>query len=270
MAELTDLELLSSLQVALAPRREHPDEEALTRLQATLQELESQFEPVDIAAAAQRRIRQRTVRARRGARSSIVAASALAFALTAGVAAAAVATNTLPGPTRAFAYDVGLPVTSPALYGAQRSVAALRHSILAKNLPQEKTQAQQLIGQLKTLDPSDLSQIRATADQLLTAIGVTLPNLPSASSSPKTPTITIPSVSVPTATVPNVTVPSVSVPSVSVPSVSVPSVSVPSITTPVGTVPSVSIPSAVIPKVTIPSIPLPVVTIPIVHLPGLP
>jgi hypothetical protein len=268
MAELTDVELLTSLRIALSPPPAVPDDIALAQLHATLQELETEFAPVDISTATQSRRNRhgtRVLHSRRGARSTFVAASAIAFALTAGVAAAAVATNTLPGPTRAFAYDVGLPVTSPALYGAQQSAAALRQSIISNNLHQQKVLGHQLIGELKTLDVSDLSQIRATAAKLLTEIGLTLPTLSNTNSSSVTPTVTIPSV-----LVPSVTVPSVTVPNVMVPSATIPSVTVPSITTPVGTVPSVTVPSVSVPKVTVPSIPLPVVTIPIVHLPGLP
>jgi hypothetical protein len=262
MAEFTDVELLSRLTVALAPPPVRPDESALAQLHATLEELSIEFEPASIATPAERRsIRQRrNVGPRRTVRrSSLVAASAIACALAAGVAAAAVATNTLPGPTRAFAYDIGLPVTSPSLFAAQRSAAQLKQSIASNNLPREKVLGQQLIGELKTLDVSDLSQIRAVADTLLADVGLPIPALPNA------PTTPITSNSTPTVSVPTATVPSVSVPSVSVPSVSVPSVTVPSVSTPVVTLPPVTIP-----KVSTPSIPLPVVTIPIIHVHGLP
>jgi hypothetical protein len=273
MAELSDVELLSSLRVVLTPAPARPDAKALAQLHATLEELAIEFEPVDITTAAQHRVPGRRPDRRRprrtATRSSIVAVGAFAFALTAGVAVAAVATDTLPGPTRAFAYDVGLPVTSPALFKAQQSLERLRQAILAKNVPQEKRLGQELISDLQSLDYSDLTQIRATADTLLVEVGLTLPTLSNASNSPTTPAISIPSVSVPSVSIPGVNVPGISVPRVTVPSVNVPSVSVPSVTTPAVTTPTVTIPSVSGPQVTTSSIPLPVVTIPIVTLPGL-
>src|ERR1700734_261047 len=115
MAEFSDVDLLSHLQVALAPRPSQPDETSIARLHATLAELELENEPLDIIPTAPLRTAQprsaRMHRRRFSTRSSVLVASAISFTLTAGVAAAAVATNTLPGPTRAIAYDLGLPVT---------------------------------------------------------------------------------------------------------------------------------------------------------------
>jgi hypothetical protein len=255
MAELTDVELLAHLEGALSAPPVRPDDVTMARLYATLEELAIEDEPVNIATAAARRSsRQLTLPRRTVARSSVIAASALAFALSAGVAAAAVATNTLPGPTRAIAYDLGLPVTSPSLFRAEQSAAALRQSIVSKNLPQEGLLGQQLIGDLQTLNFSDLTQIRATADTLLVEVGLSLPTLSSTSATPVTPTGTVPVVSVPKVRVPAVSVPGVTVPSVSVSRASVPSITVPSVSTPV----------------TVPIIPLPKVTIPGLKLPGLP
>lgn len=240
MAELTDVELLSRIQVALAPDSARPDELSLARLHATLAELAADPEPVDIATARRRREHVRQGVSRRLTRSSVVAASALAFALTASVAAAAVATNTLPGPTRAFAYDLGLPVTSPALFRTQQNVSQLHQAIVAKNHQQETRLSHELVRDLKSLNASDLSQIRNTAQKLLVTVGLKVPRVPSAVTSPITPTITIPGVSVPAVTVPRVTVPKVTTPSVSVPGL---------------IVPSVTLPKATIPSVTLPNIP---------------
>jgi hypothetical protein len=259
MSELTDVELLTRLQDALTPAPARPDEVSLARLHATLAELANESEPVSITTALERRDRVRSTPLRRRvtARTSLVAASALAFALTAGVAAAAVATNTLPGPTRAIAYDLGLPVTSPALFRAETSANQLHQAILTNNHTRERQLAHQLVGDLKTLNTSDLSQIEKAAKKLLVEVGVSVPKLPGAVTTPTTPTVTVPSVSVPSATVPPVTVPSVTVPSVTVPPVTVPSITVPSITVPSITVPSVTIPSVTIPSVTIPSVTIP-------------
>jgi hypothetical protein len=272
LADVADVELLSLLGAALVPSATLPDEITLARLHATLADLEVDSEPLDITTARGRHDRGRLapVRRRFASRSSIVAASAIAFALTAGVAAAAVATNTLPGPTRAIAYDLGLPVTSPALFRAQGTSTQLHQAILAKDRTQEVRLGRQLIGELKVLNPSDLAQIRRSAQSLLHEIGLKMPTLSSAVTSPITPTDTIPSVTVPSVSVPHVTVPSVSVPSVSVPKVSVPSVSVPHVTVPSATVPSVTVPSVTVPSVTVPSVTLPSVTVPSVTLPSIP
>jgi hypothetical protein len=271
MAELTDFELLAQLGDALDTPPVRPDAASLARLHATLTELELESEPVAITTAVRRHtVAQRSAARRRrvAGRSSILVAGAVAAALTAGVAAAAVATNTLPGPTRAFAYDVGLPVTSPSLYHAQQTEAQLRQALRGHEGPQSRRLGQQLIGEMETLDYSDLNQIRASADTLLVDVGLGLPTISSTSPLPVTTPVTIPassgSSSSVTGGVPSVSVPSVSTPSVTVPSVSVPSVSVPSVS-----VPSVSVPSVSTPRVTVPSITVPPVTVPTIKLPGL-
>ena len=68
-------------------------------------------------------------------RHPVAAAAAVAVLATGGVAAAAVATDHLPGPTRAVAYDLGLPVTSPALVTAARGTLAELQSALAAGDP---------------------------------------------------------------------------------------------------------------------------------------
>jgi len=246
MAEFTDVELLSRLQVALTPAPALPDEMSLARLHATLAELEVESEPVDIATARRRRDHVRRGLPRRVTRPSIVAAGAVAFALTASVAATAVATNTLPGPTRAFAYDLGLPVTSPALFRAQQSAKQLHQAIVAKNHQQETKLSHELVQDLKSLNASDLSQIRSTAAKLLVAVGFKVPTVPVAVPSPITPTVTVPGVSVPRISIPSVTgvtVPKVTTRRVSVPRVTVPRVTVPSVTSPKVTIPSVTLPN---------------------------
>ncbi len=273
MAELTDVELLSRLHVALAPAPARPDEASLARLHATLAELDAEIEPVNIATARRRHGRVRSGVSRRMS-TRVAAASVLAFTLTAGVAAAAVATDTLPGPTRAFAYDLGLPVTSPGLHSAQQSAAALHQSILSHNVAQQSVLGQQLITELKTLNASDLSQDprdrRHTVGRCRShsadvcehqrivdyanghdAIGPGAIGLGA--------TVSVPGPA-----------PTLTTPTCHRPQCDDTECEVPTVTTPVVTVPTVTVPGVSIPKVTVPSIPLPVVTIPIVHLPGLP
>jgi hypothetical protein len=274
MAELTDLELLAQLRDALDTPPVRPDAASLARLHATLAELEHESEPVSITTAVRHRgATQRSTPPRRrrvAGRSSILVASAVAAALTAGVAAAAVATNTLPGPARAFAYDVGLPVTSPSLYQAQQTEAQLRHALRNHDGVASRRLGQQLIGEMETLDFSDLSQIRAGADTLLVEVGLGLPTVSTTSPLPVTTPVTIPTSSGSSSKVPLGSVPSVSLPGVSTPRVTVPGVRVPSVSVPRVSVPNVSVPSVSIPHVTVPSANVPPVTVPPITLPGLP
>jgi hypothetical protein len=191
----------------------------------------------------------------------------ISFALSAGVAAAAVATNTLPGPTRAFAYDLGLPVTSPSLFQAEHSAQQLQSAIVAKNRPEERSLAKQLISELKDLNSGDLAQIGASAKTLLVEVGLEPSTLPSPAKTPITttdtlPTITVPNMKVPGVTTPRVSTPSVTTPNVSLPGARVPSMSVPSITEPDLGVPSLTIPRLSVKKVISSQVTIPTVTIP--------
>jgi hypothetical protein len=275
MAELTDFDLLSRLQVALAPPPIRPDEKSIARLHATLAELELETAPVRSISTVHHRTtpgRSAQVHRRRfTVHSSIFVAGAISFALTAGVAAAAVATDTLPGPTRAFAYDLGLPVTSPALFRAQQVASQLQQSITARDHAQDKRLGRQLISAVKTLDPSDLSQIRSTAEKLLTEVGLGLPTLANTPGTRNDATTdTVPSTSVPSAKVPGITVPSVTTPSVTIPKATTPTVTVPSVTVPSVTTPTVTTPTVTTPTVTVPSVTIPKTIVPTVKLPGLP
>ncbi|HVB71447.1 MAG TPA: hypothetical protein VND83_08110 [Acidimicrobiales bacterium] len=92
--------------------------------------------------------------------------------LVGGVAAAAVATDTLPGPARAIAWDLGLPVTSPKLYQARQVVSHLQLSLRSHDRRSTTSLGRTLARDLKKLDAGDLSQIQSTADQLLEKAGV--------------------------------------------------------------------------------------------------
>jgi hypothetical protein len=270
MAELTDVELLSLLEASISPALVRPDEISLAQLHATLAGLEAGTEVTSITHSVRDSGSDRAghvARRRRTRRSSIVVVSAISFALTAGVAAAAVVTNTLPGPTRAFAYDLGLPVTSPSLFRADQSATQLHQAIIANNRPEERALAQKLIGELKKLNFNDLTQIRARADKLLVDVGLGLPTLPSLTKTPITTTNTVPTVFVPSVTVPGTSTPSVSTPSVTTPNVSVPGVTVPSVSIPSVTEPTTGVPSLTIPRITLPKVTVSPITIPRVALP---
>ena len=107
-----------------------------------------------------------------GSRVSALTLSVAGVLSLGGVAAAAVATNTLPGPTRAIAYDLGLPVTSPALYQARsqlndvNAATSRHHANVAREL------AKGLIKDLKLLNQNDLSQIRTSVTRTLSQLGL--------------------------------------------------------------------------------------------------
>lgn len=89
-----------------------------------------------------------------------------------GVAAAAVATNTLPGPTRAIAYDLGLPVTSPALYQARAQLHNVNAATSGHHTNVARELAKGLIKDLKLLNQNDLSQIRPSVKRTLSQLGL--------------------------------------------------------------------------------------------------
>lgn len=84
-----------------------------------------------------------------------------------GVAAAAVGTDTLPGPTRAIAYDLGLPVTSPALYQASQRLNQLERANAQHHATKAREVGQLLVHDLQQLNHADLSQIRTAAQKAL-------------------------------------------------------------------------------------------------------
>jgi len=87
-----------------------------------------------------------------------------------GVAAAAVAADTLPGPTRAIAYDLGLPVTSPALYQARQQLNRLERATAQHHSTTAHEIGQRLIRDLGRLNHADLSQIRTGAQHALSRV----------------------------------------------------------------------------------------------------
>lgn len=103
--------------------------------------------------------------------SALVLGTISVFALS-GVAAAAVVANNLPGFTRAVAYDLGLPVTSPALFEARQQL----HSLVRANTTHHTGVARELgrglLKDLKLLNHTDLSQIRTPAETALTQSGL--------------------------------------------------------------------------------------------------
>jgi hypothetical protein len=160
-----DEELLALLGQAFPTQPVRPDETARLQLREAL----TNDNLVSFAGAASRRAR---LRRRLGSHASALTISAIAVVALGGVAAAAVATNTLPGPTRNIAYDIGFPVTSPALAQARQQLHQLdvanaqHHTVVARQL------GHGLLHDLTLLNHSDLSQIRTAAQKALTPTGL--------------------------------------------------------------------------------------------------
>jgi hypothetical protein len=165
-SERPDDELLARLRDALRAEPVEPDEAAWASLEAALADLAA---PAGAGAGAPRSRVRRPLARRRASVLALTLASALTVS---GVAAAAVATNTLPGPLRSLAYGLGLPVTSPGLYQAQQEATQLRESLHAHLQSRAHSIGQSLAQHLKSLDSADRSSIAKTADGLLQEAGV--------------------------------------------------------------------------------------------------
>lgn len=107
-----------------------------------------------------------------GSRVSALTISVAGVLSLGGVAAAAVATNTLPGPTRAIAYDLGLPVTSPALFQARAQLHNVNAATSKHHTKVARELAKGLIKDLKLLNQNDLSQIRPSVKRTLSELGL--------------------------------------------------------------------------------------------------
>jgi hypothetical protein len=140
-------------------------------------------------------------RRRFGPHASALTFSTIGVLVLGGVAAAAVTTNTLPGPTRAIAYDLHLPVTSPALYKARQQL----HQLDSANAQHHTSVARQLgrglLHDLTLLNHTDLSRIRVPAKKALTQTGLLPQTLKILGiTSPSTTTTVAPSTSTSTST----------------------------------------------------------------------
>ncbi len=159
-----DEELLALLKDVFPTQPIKPDDEARRLLRDAL--TNDNLTTLDTSASRGARLRRRF-----GSRAGVFALSSIGI-LVIGGAAAAVTTNTLPGPARALAYDVGLPVTSPALYHARQqlhqldSANAQHHATVARELGHD------LLHDLTLLNHTDLVQIRKPAQIALTQTGL--------------------------------------------------------------------------------------------------
>lgn len=182
MSHYSDTELMAMLGSALSPPSTTPDGVTLARLHATLADLANESNP----ATPSRLRRSKSFAGLRGQvvrRTSVIAAAMLL--LTGGVATAAVATDTLPGPTRNIAYALGLPVTSPGLFEARANLNELKLSIAEGNRSAEVRWGKSLQSDLKSLNDNDLALIRAPALSVLSEVNLEDP-LPSPLTTPST------------------------------------------------------------------------------------
>ncbi len=199
MSPISDTELMAMLSGALTAPPVTPDQVTLARLRSTLTEL-SRESGVNVVTRVGRTKGFAGLRSRVARHTSLVAVATLL--LTGGVATAGVATDTLPGPMRNLAYDLGLPVTSPGLYHARTNLEQLKQSINDRNNNEEVRWGLSLQHDLKSLNDDDLAKIRLPALSLLSEIGLEDPLSPSSPTSTTTTSTTTTSTAITTTTTP--------------------------------------------------------------------
>ncbi len=171
-APLTDGELLDLLADALdpAPIRPTPVEyEQLRKALGTVPPPEAERRQTPRKVTSLRRL------------PHPVAAVVMVATLTTGGAAAAVETNTLPGPLRGLAFAVGLPVTSPADEKVDNDLAALRAALNLGDAVAIRADAAALSHDLDGLSPDDRVTFDGEANLLLAQAAVWLTAHPSVS-----------------------------------------------------------------------------------------
>ncbi|HVC71522.1 MAG TPA: hypothetical protein VNC61_14805 [Acidimicrobiales bacterium] len=139
----SDDELLDALRDALVPPDLSPGPMETARFRQALEAGRADPRP-------RRAIAWRALRFPPG----LVAAGAV-FVAALGAIGGGVAADTLPGPLRTAAYDMGLPVSSPALVTAQGAETALRHALQAGDRMEVVVEAAALRQRLSALDPAD-------------------------------------------------------------------------------------------------------------------
>lgn len=151
----SDEELLDALRQALVPGTLVPGEEEMALFHRALTDgpLVPSPEP------ARPRITPRWVLT--GAAAAAVAAL--------GAFGGGVAADTLPGPLRTAAFDLGLPVSSPALAGARGVESELQAALSARDRSAVAADSTVLRQRLTELDTADRAQAEPEADALLVA-----------------------------------------------------------------------------------------------------
>jgi hypothetical protein len=114
-----------------------------------------------------------------------VAATIAATILLSGTAAAAVETNTLPGPLRSLAVTLGLPVTPGAFAQAQRALSDLTNALAAQDSVAVRADLVRLQAALAQLSPSDRAELGPGVAGLIAQADIFLVAQPSATSDEK-------------------------------------------------------------------------------------
>jgi hypothetical protein len=171
MTEHDDRLLAAALAEALAPEPVPPNPDDLTRLHQALAIRTNGHGAFSEASAPVPTVRRFalpswTVQVRR-LRHPVAVLAVVGVLATGGVATAAVATNTLPGPSRDVAFDLGLPVSSPDLVATQACIGALRTALDSRDAAEVSTEANSLRRDLAALSPTELRQVVLEANQLL-------------------------------------------------------------------------------------------------------
>lgn len=167
-----DDRLLGALRSSLAPSAVRPGPAELAAFRSVLA---SRFDALSategLAGVVPMEGAGRTGRSRssglRRMRHPVTVLVAAAVLATGGVAAAGVATDTLPGPARRIAVAIGLPVSSPALEAARGAMGDLRRALDRKDTAAIRTGADAVRTDLAALTSSDRTQVEPAADILL-------------------------------------------------------------------------------------------------------
>ena len=178
MSSMSDDELLGRLTSALAPESITPDARSLEQFRDALQRSAKNDDVIVSISSPTKRRASRLHRLRHPVGAAI---GVIFLASTSVAAAAAVGTDTLPGPTRTVAYEIGLPVTSPALYQTQETLHQLNVAVDHHDPVAAREAGNQLRRNLQQLNPRDLTHVQGPARALLPRAGVPVP-----------PSITIP------------------------------------------------------------------------------
>jgi hypothetical protein len=167
---LDDDVLLAALGTALAPQPVEPGPEAMAALNQALDawrpDATEDGSAVVVPFAPPKRRSATWVGIHR-LRQPVVAAVAIGVLATSGVAAAGVATDHLPGPTRNVAYAIGLPVTSPAIETAKGIMAQLKAALAAHDVAQVQALATLLRTQLAGLSAIERASLQVTTNEQL-------------------------------------------------------------------------------------------------------
>ncbi len=173
MSEMIDDDvLLSTLGAALAPEPTSPNADQMAALHSALDArsgLASVAVPDAVIVpfhASGRSTGTRSARIHR-LRHPVAVLVGVAVLATSGVAAAGVATDTMPAPARHVAYSIGLPVTSPALESARSTMHALDLALQGHDRAAIVASSALLKREIAALSASDRSLVEPAAGRLL-------------------------------------------------------------------------------------------------------